>query len=182
MARMALLPLLAVSCFAVVDPNWVTEKGGVLTRDNAGKIVAVDLRSSWVTDSDIVELARLPDLKRLDLSLTRVSDHGLRMLRTAPGIVELNLYYAELVTDEGLSAVKGWKHLKRLNLRGTKITDKTLEMLATVPTVESLDIGFAEITDVGLDHLAVLPNLRELTIGGNKLTDDGVQLLRQVPQ
>ena len=91
-------------------------------------------------------------------------------------IADLNLYFAEQITDDGLSAVKGWKHLKRLNVRGTKVTDKTLEMLATVPTLESLDIGFAEITDVGLDHLSVLPNLRELTIGGNKLTDDGLQM------
>ena len=178
----SVLLFLAASCFAATDPVWITDKGGVLERDKAGKIVAVDLRSSWVADSDLAELARMPDLKRLDLSLTRISDQGLRQLRTAPGIVDLNLYYAELITDDGLSAVRGWKNLKRLNLRGTKITDKTLEMLATAPGLESLDIGFAEITDVGLDHLSLLPNLRELTIGGNKLTDLGVQMLRQLPQ
>ena len=174
--------LLGVICSAAVDPAWITDKGGVTVRDSAGKIVAVDLRAGWVADSDVADLARIPDLKRLDLSLTRISDQGLRHLRPAPQIVELNLYYAELITDDGMSAIRGWKHLKRLNLRGTKITDKTLEMLATVPTLESLDIGFAEITDVGLDHLSVLPNLRELTIGGNKLTDLGVQMLRQLSQ
>jgi Leucine-rich repeat (LRR) protein len=173
---------IGLSCLAATDPAWIVDKGGVTVRDNAGKIVAVDLRASWVADTDIAELARIPDLTRLDLSLTRISDQGLRNLRAAPKIAELNLYYAELITDDGMSAVRGWKHLKRLNLRGTKITDKTLEMLATVPTLESLDIGFAEITDVGLDHLSVLPNLRELTIGGNKLTDLGVQMLRQLPQ
>ena len=173
---------LGLICFAATDPAWIADKGGVSVPDRAGKIVAVDLRASWVADSDIAELARMPDLTRLDLSLTRISDHGLRQIKQAPKIAELNLYYAELITDDGLSAVRGWKQLQRLNLRGTKITDKTLEMLATVPTLESLDIGFAEITDVGLDHLAVLPNLRELTIGGNKLTDLGMQMLRQLSQ
>lgn len=178
------LALLAgvMTCFAATDPAWIVDKGGVVTRDTTGKITAVDLRASWVSDSDIVELARIPDLHLLDLSLTRITDHGLRQLRTAPSITDLNLYYAELITDEGLTAVRGWKRLKRLNLRGTKLTDKTLEMLATTPLLESLDVGFAEITDVGLDHLALLPKLRELTIGGNKLTDDGIQLLRQLPQ
>jgi Leucine-rich repeat (LRR) protein len=180
--RPYLLFFASALCFALTDPGWIAEKGGAATRDSAGKIVAVDLRSSWVSDMDIVELARMPDLKTVDLSLTRISDQGLRLLRTAPGIVDLNLYYAELITDDGLSAVRGWKHLKRINLRGTKITDKTLEMLTTVPTLEALDVGFAEITDVGLDHLAVLPNLRELTIGGNKLTDLGMQILRQLSQ
>jgi Leucine-rich repeat (LRR) protein len=172
----------SLGCLAAADPNWVVDKGGVFLRDNSGKITGVDLRSSWATDTDLAELAGMTGLKQLDLSLSRVSDHGLRSLRTAPGIVDLNLYYAEQITDEGMSAVKEWKQLKRLNLRGTKITDNTLEILTTVPSLESLDIGFAEITDVGLDHLALLQNLRELTIGGNKLTDDGVQLLRQLPQ
>ncbi len=180
--RRFLLLLVAASSFAAVEPSWITEKGGVLLRDKDGQIVGVDLRSSWATDADIAELARIPTLKHVDLSLSRISDRGLRSLRTAPGIVDLNLYYAEQITDEGLSAIKGWKHLKSLNLRGTKITDTTLEFLATVPSLHSLDVGFAEITDVGLDHLASVPSLRELTIGGNKLTDDGVQLLRQLPQ
>jgi Leucine-rich repeat (LRR) protein len=177
-----LLIITASSCLAATDPQWITEAGGVVTRDSAGQITGVDLRSSWATDSDLAELARLPELRKLDLSLSRISDRGLRGLRAAPKIEELNLYFAEQVTDEGMSIVKGWKHLKKLNVRGTKITDNTLEFLASVPTLESLDIGFAEVTDVGLDRLTSLPNLRELTIAGNKLTDVGVHLLRQLPQ
>jgi internalin A len=174
--------VLATACCAAGDLSWVSETGGVVLRDKAGKITGVDLRSAWASDSDLQELAGIPGLKRVDLSLSRVSDHGLRELRAAPGIVDLNLYYAEQITDEGTSVVKGWKHLKRLNLRGTKVTDSTLEFLAGVPSLESLDIGFAQITDVGLDHLATSTNLRELTIGGNKLTDVALQMLRQLPQ
>jgi internalin A len=142
----------------------------------------VDLRASWVTDSDMPRLAKMQDLKRLDLSLTRVSDRGLRALKTAPKIEELNLYFAEKITDEGASVVKNWKHLKKLNLRGTKITDSTLEFLAGVPTLEWLDVGWAEITDTGLEHLTALTNLKWLTFGGNKLTDNSLQFLRTMPQ
>jgi Leucine-rich repeat (LRR) protein len=163
------------------DSDWIAEAGGVITRDRAGRIIGVNLRSTWVTDSDLLRLAKLPHLTHLDLSLTRITDHGLQQLKDAPGIVELNLYYAEQITDEGMAAVKGWKKLKRLNLRGTKITDTTLEHLANVTTLESLDIGFAQITDVGLDRLAPLLNLKELAISGNKLTDVGLQALRQLP-
>jgi Leucine-rich repeat (LRR) protein len=143
--------------------------------------VAVDLRASWITDSDMPALARLPNLARLDLSLTRISDHGLQQLKDAPGITELNLYADELITDAGLSALKGWKHLKRLSVRGTKITDSTLQHLSGVASLESLDAGYAQITDVGLDLLTPLTNLKELAIGGNKLTDTGLQPLRQLP-
>ncbi len=163
------------------NPDWITEAGGAVTRDRAGRITAVDLRASWVTDSDLPQLAALPYLTRLDLSQTRITDLGLQQLKAAPSIVELNLYYAEQITDEGMAAVKGWKKLKRINLRGTKVTDTTLEHLANVATLESIDVGFAQITDVGLDRLTPLVNLKELVVGGNKLTDVGLQALRQLP-
>jgi len=175
------LLLMATWLALTANSDWITEAGGVVTRDRAGRITGVDLRASWVTDSDLPQLAALPYLTHLDLSLTRITDHGLQQLKNAPGIVELNLYYAEQITDEGMAAVKGWKKLKRLNLRGTKITDTTLEHLSNVPTLESLDVGFAQITDVGLDRLTSLPNLKELVISGNKLTDTGLQALRQLP-
>jgi Leucine-rich repeat (LRR) protein len=165
----------------ILQLNWINEAGGTMTRDRTGRITGVDLRSSWVTDSDLPRLVDLPYLTHLDLSLTRITDHGMQQLKNAPGIVDLNLYYAEQITDEGMAAVRGWKKLKRINLRGTKITDTTLEHLANVTTLESLDAGFAQITDVGLDRLTSLPNLKELAIGGNKLTDAGLQSLRQFP-
>ncbi len=166
---------------AAAEPDWIGALGGVVTRGNAGRITGVDLRSSWVTDSDLGRLAQLPNLARLDLSLTRITDHGMRQLKSAPAIVELNLYYAEQLTDEGMAAVKNWKHLKRINVRGTKITDTTLEHLSGIETLEAIDAGYDQVTDVGLDNLISLPNLKELTIGGNKLTDMGLESLRQMP-
>ncbi len=157
-------------------PAWIAAAGGVAQGDS------VDLRASWVTDSDMPLLVRMPELKRLDLSATRISDRGLRALRPAAGITDLDLTFAEQVGDEGTSALRNWKHLRRLSLRGTKITDNTLEMLEGVATIESLDIAFAQLTDAGLDHLTALPNLRELSMGGNKLTGAGLDFLRQVPQ
>jgi Leucine-rich repeat (LRR) protein len=180
--RLALIALFGAALLAATGPtDWIADAGGAVTLDSAGRIVSVDLRASWVTDSDMAALAGMPNLARLDLSLTRISDHGLQQLKTAPAITDLNLCYAELITDAGLSTVKGWKHLKRLNVRGTKVTDTTLQHLSAVTSLESLDIGSAQITDVGLDLITSLPNLKELTIGGNKLTDNGLLPLRQLP-
>jgi Leucine-rich repeat (LRR) protein len=165
-----------------VNTGWIEHAGGTVTRDAAGQPIAADLRASWVTDSDMPLLAQMKDLKRLDLSLTRISDRGMRALKTAPSIEELNLSFAEQITDEGAATVKNWKHLRRLNLRGTKITDATLEFLSGAASLEWLDIGWAQITDTGLDHLASLTNLRALTMGGNKLTDNSLRFLRQLPQ
>jgi internalin A len=160
---------------------WITASGGTVTRDRAGQITGVDLHATWVTDSDMVELAALPGLTRLDLSMTRITDRGLLELKTASNLTDLNLYYAELVSDQGMAVMKGWRRLKRLNLRGTKVTDSTLQFLNGVTSLEALDIGFSQVTDSGLAQLNALSNLKELSIGGNKLTDAGLQALRQMP-
>jgi internalin A len=163
------------------DVQWIEDAGGTVIRDAAGRITGVDLRASWVTDTDLRKLVTLPYLSYLDLSLTRITDQGMQELKNAPGIVDLSLYFAEYVTDEGLAAIKDWKKLKRLNLHGTKISDTTLEHISGITTLESLNIGTAMVTDVGVERLVSLPNLKELTMGGNELCDAGLQALRQIP-
>ena len=137
-------------------PDWISALGAKVSEDRAGNIVAVDLRGSWVYDSQLIDLAKLPHLEKLDLSHTRISDEGMIYLRSAPEITDLNLYYAEQITDQGMSAIKDWKHLKRLNLRGTRISDGTLEIVSHLPQLEALDIANTPVTDNGLDSLITL--------------------------
>src|SRR5690242_17439921 len=93
-------PLLVSSLIAATAPSaagpedWIRAAGGSVTKDNAGRIIAVDLHTSWVGDSDIADLAKLPALTKLDLSLTRITDRGLLDLKTATNLSDLNLYYA----------------------------------------------------------------------------------------
>lgn len=174
-------PAWAAEVKGAPDTQWIEDLGGTIIQDPAGRITGVDLHAGWVTDTDLRSLARLPYLTSLDLSLTRITDQGMQELKSLSGIVDLNLRYAEYVTDEGLSAIKGWRKLKRLNVHGAKISDTTLEHIAGITTLESLDIGSGMVTDIGLERLTSLPNLKELTIGGNKLTDAGLQALRQMP-
>jgi internalin A len=186
MRRLRFAPLLISTLIvsslmgAALPDAWITAAGGTATRDSNGRIVSVNLHASWVGDSDIAELAKLPALTALDLSETRITDRGLLDLKNSPNLTELNLYYAELVSDQGIAVVKSLPHLKRLNLRGTKVTDSTIPLLNRLTALESLDIGFAQVTDSGIAQLA-LPNLKELSLGGDKLTDAGLRALRQLP-
>jgi internalin A len=185
----AMLPLrgvlvlwLAASASSASDlPDWISALGAKVSEDRAGNIVAVDLRGSWVYDSELIDLAKLPHLEKLDLSHTRISDEGLVYLRAAPEIRDLNLYYAEQITDQGMSAIKDWKHLKRLNLRGTRISDGTLEIVSHLAQLEALDIANTPVTDNGLDSLMTLINLKELSLGRRRESDNEVELLRLLP-
>jgi len=176
-----LLPMLIAVPLLAVDTTWITNLGGKIGRDSAGRIVAVNLRGAWVSDVDMIELTRLPDLERLDLSHTRISDEGMLNLKPAPKIQELKLFYSEWITDQGMRAIKDWKQLKRLDVRGTRISDGTLDIVSHLTNLETLDIAHTEVTDVGLENLITLVNLKELALGKGRLSNTGLVKLRMLP-
>lgn len=180
MRALALL-LTSSALFAAGNLEWIGGLGGRTERNAAGDIVAVSLRGTWVSDAELLDLLRLPKLERLDLSHTRISDEGLLSLKPASQIEDLNLFYAEQITDQGMAAIKDWKQLKRLNLRGTRVYDGTLAILGGLPQLESLDIAYTQITDNGLDALVPLTRLKELSIGRSKLGKNGIEVLRLLP-
>ncbi len=176
-----ILTLLLGAGMAMADTQWVTDLGGSVIRDAQGRVTGVNLRGSWVGDTDLRRLNELPDLSYLDLSLTHITDQGMQEIKGLKGITELSLYFTEYVTDEGAAAIKDWKKLKKLNLHGTKIGDTALEHISGITALESLNVGSTLMTDVGLERLTNLTHLKELTMGGNELGDAGLQALRQMP-
>ena len=129
----------------------------------------------------MIDIAHLPNLERLDLSHTRISDEGMLHLKDATGIRELTLYYAEQITDQGISAIRHWKKLTRLDLRGTRISNGTLEIVSRLPQLEALDIGDTQVTDNGMDLLIALTNLKELSLGRGRTDEVDLSFLRGLP-
>jgi len=178
--RMFLLLAAASALCAAESADWIVKLGGRVERDRAGNVVAADLRGSWINDVEMMDLARLAHLERLDLSHTRITDEGMLRLKAAPKISDLSLYYTEQVTDQGMTAIKGWKRLRRLNLRGTRISDGTLAIVSRLTGLVALDIANTQITDNGLDHLITLTTLQELSLGRSRLSDSGLEVLRML--
>ena len=183
MAKCAILLLLsAVTALCAADPSdWISSLGGKVERNAQGAIVAVDLRGTWVSDVELIDIASLPKLERLDLSHTRITDEGMLHLKSATGIRELKLYYAEQITDQGMSAIKQWKMLTRLDLRGTRISNGTLEIVGSLPHLEALDIANTQVTDNGMDLLIALTNLKELALGRTRTGEVDLSFLRALP-
>jgi internalin A len=176
--RILLLLMTSAVLLSGESPDWILALGGRFDRDAAGNVVAVNLRGSWINDLEVMNLASLSALQRLDLSHTRISDEGLLLLKPARNVTDLNLYYAESITDQGMAAIREWKNLKRLNMRGTRISDGTLEIISHLTQLEALDIANTPITDNGLDHLITLTSLKELSLGRKRLSENGLEVLR----
>jgi internalin A len=163
---------------AADDPNWILRLGGKVQRDALGNVIAVNLGATRVNDTEMLDLVSLKRLERLDLSHTRISDEGLLRLRPASQIQDLNLLYAEQITDLGMNAIKEWRSLKRLNVRGTRVADDTLGIVSKLAQLEALDVANTSITDNGLDALAPLTHLKHLAVGRARLGDGALAVLR----
>ena len=160
----------------------IEAQGGSLVRDRSGHIVEISLARTWATDADVERVAAVKTLKRLDLSLTYISDRGAERLKGLDQLEDLNLFAAEFITDAAIAFLRGHQQLKILNLRGTDVTDTSLEYVTQLPQLKSLDISFTQISDVGLEHLASLTELEELKIGGNKISGVGLHALKLLPK
>ena len=167
--------------FAAGSLDWVDGLGGKIDRDGSGNVTGVHLRGSWVSDTELADLALMPKLEFVDLSHTRITDDGLLHLKSLRTIKNLNLYYAEQITDQGMTAIRDWNNLKRLNVRGTRISDGTLAIVSGLTQLEWLDIAYAPFTDNGLDALVTLTQLKELSIGRSRLNKNALEVLRLLP-
>lgn len=142
---------------------------------------ALDLSASWTTDADLDRLAAIPALVRLSLAQTRVTDSGLERLKDCKSLRELDLYFAEFFTDDGVAALHGLSKLERLNLRGTKVTSRSFEHLSRLTALRSLDISYSQIDDSGIELLAELPNLESLAMGGTRTGVVALSSLKLLP-
>jgi Leucine-rich repeat (LRR) protein len=159
----------------------IEKQGGYVVRDARGHIVEVSLARTWATDADVERVAAIKTLKKLDLSLTYVSDKGAEAIGKAAQLEELNLFTAEFITDAAIAFLRGNTNLRALNLRGTDVTDISLEYVSRLTNLRSLDISFTQIGDVGMEHLAPLSQLEELNVGGMKISGAALHVLKYLP-
>src|SRR5687767_7706158 len=92
----------AGTLYAAADDALVAsieKQGGHVVRDAKGNIVEVSLARTWATDADVEKLAGIKTLKKLDLSLTYVSDIGAQAMGGLTQLEELNPFRAESITD-----------------------------------------------------------------------------------
>jgi hypothetical protein len=139
--------------------------------------VAIDLHDTHVGDADLVPLAELTLLRRLNLYNTRITDTTLGYLR---GMTRLETLYLNntAITDAGLQHFQALIALRELGLYNTHVTDAGLVNLRKLTNLQRLSLSGRAISDAGLVHLRGLKNLRELDLLGTQVTAGGAQDLQ----
>jgi hypothetical protein len=113
------------------------------------KVELLSLENEWLTNSGLNCLARLPELRYLDLVSTRV-------------------------TDAGLEHISRLAKLQYVDLSGTRVTDQGIESIRALTQLRSLHLRNTAITDAGLDRLESLKELQWLSVEGTSVTGEGV--------
>lgn len=88
-----------------------------------------------VSDTGVLEIAKLSKLKGLDLSATRATD------KSMPELAKL-------------------QQLQYLNLKLTKVGDEGMQEVAKLPKLEYLNIEQTQVGDAGFNELVNLPPCR----------------------
>ncbi len=131
-------------------------------------------------DSMLRDLAGLEQLRALNLSGSRaVTDAGLRHLARMPNLRHLDLGGTS-VTDRGLEIVHELPALESISLAMTQVTDAGMAHLGACTRWTSVDLSATSTGDGAIRALAGKERLGQFR-SGNAVTDAGLLLLHEWP-
>lgn len=116
----------------------------------------VSLKGTGVGDAGAAHIAKVQELKWLELGDTRVGDAGLASLAKIPTLEILTLDGTD-VTGATAGDLKNCPNLKYVGITGAPFTDAGCAALARLPKLESIDLDGTEVTDAGLKAFAAVP-------------------------
>jgi hypothetical protein len=91
-------------------------------------------RGTRTGDGSLGPLRSLPNVRRVVLSYTSITDAGLETLGAMTQLEELDISNNNRITDTGLANLRGLVNLQRLDVRSTKVTDAGItELRRTLP-------------------------------------------------
>jgi hypothetical protein len=104
-------------------------------------------------DGDLEEFSVFKEhIASLRLSGTEISDKSLPWIGALPNLTKLYLDYT-LITDEGLSNLKNAKELRYLNLVGTGVSAKGIQHLQDLPRLQSVYLYQSQVKPESLPPL-----------------------------
>ena len=118
--------------------------------------------SRGLSDEGLLQLARMPQLRWLNLSEYpggKLTDRGLEALRHLPNLRVFEMTWQKGITDAGVANLRVCDQLERVDLMGSPTGDGAIEALQGKPKLSSFASGKL-VTDAGLRWLHNFPRLK----------------------
>jgi hypothetical protein len=151
-----------------------------LRYDDGGRVTQLDFSQTKATNPWLDQLPGLPNVERLDLRNTNITDAGLVNLQPLKRLAELRL--PESITDAGLENLKDLQFIQELYLDNTQISGEGLASLKNSHQLRVLVLSGTSVDDAGLGHLAGLHQLEWLNLSSTQVSDRGLARLQLLPK
>lgn len=139
----------------------------------------LSLIGATIDDGLLGAIARLRSLESLDLSVTALTNEGLRRLAPLNHLRILHVGSTQVTSLAGLEA------FPRLQILGLRLLHNleagSLEALRHTPRLQRLDVTNAAVNNEDTMHIARLIELVELNMNGTYIDDQGVVQLCAAP-
>ena len=146
---------------------------------NFPKLKKLRVANSHITAAGLSMLPRLENLEELDLSeCSQFFDDAMPPLAKMKNLKKLNLWRVA-ISDVGIEHLAGLTSLQSLNLDNTMLSDEGMKHLSGLTQLTFLHLGSTQITDAGLEHLEALTALMKLVVTRTAVTEKGVERLRK---
>ena len=146
-------------------PVWLRELVERYTTWPFQRIENVSFVYLPVRDDDLAVLSDLPNLKRLELNLTGISDAGLRHVGRIRTLHAMTIT-EPTVTDAGINELEHLTALNWLSLEESNVTDACLKSIGKLTSLQGLTLHRTAIEGRQLGELKRLPGLRVIILGG----------------
>lgn len=105
-----------------------------------------------IDDAALAKLSPLAlNIIELEIGFSDVTDEGLAVVSSMPNLEKLYLQKTG-ITDDALAHLEGLNHLRYLNVYGTQVSDTGLENLISLPSLESLFVWETNVTKEAADE------------------------------
>ncbi len=131
-----------------------------------------------ITDEGIAYFKNLPNLKKLQILSSKVTDDGLLCLQACPNIDYLALPRG--ISDTGLTNLSRFSRLKYLGASNGSYSDKGIAELTKCKLLEHLIINSSGLTDESLRYVSQLKKLESLFIKGEVISDEGIKYIAKL--
>jgi hypothetical protein len=147
--------------------------GAHVERDGRGKY-SVELTLGHETGPTEVELAELK------IRQSRLTTAALPWIRRMSGIVWLDFFNCESLSDAQFASLSNLSGVGWLGLGKTGITDASLTLIGKMDKLRVLSLRCCDITDAGIANLSSMSHLVELDLMATNTGDAGVESLATV--
>jgi Leucine-rich repeat (LRR) protein len=165
----------------------LTIQGGELTREDVREIARLpelrelELSLVGITGNNLQPLAKLENLEVFDLTHRGLGDHihaaDIEFLSRLPNLKSVTLARLPSLDDSVFSQLANIKRLESLNLDQASVTGSNIARLAELPNLTSLNLIGTQIDDAALRVLPKLKRLESLDLSYTKISDDGLKYL-----